>query len=156
MKYAQLVCDGDSSSFLHIKNTYGIDSVERVECIPHFKKRGFKHYSDACHNMEVVLYTKKGKEKKARNDKLLQEYRDKIEEDPSIEEPEPILETYVKGDTTNWFPLRGKNNTLQNKIAGRLSNLTIVMMNSQRHSLVDAEIRMSEAVVPFQGTTATI
>ena len=61
LKYSTIVCDGDSSSWNHVKNTYGPNTVSKEECIPHFQKRCWKHYDDACHIFSVKSLTKEGK-----------------------------------------------------------------------------------------------
>ena len=63
LKYSTIVCDGDSSSWTHVKDTYGPNTVSKEECIPHFQKRCWKHYDDACHLFSAKSLTKAGKNK---------------------------------------------------------------------------------------------
>ncbi|GFY14297.1 uncharacterized protein TNCV_1020621 [Trichonephila clavipes] len=39
LKYAHYYGDGDSKSFISVKDTYGKDSVTKYECIGHVQKR---------------------------------------------------------------------------------------------------------------------
>ena len=116
VKYCKIVCDGDSSTFKNVKDTYGIDSVTKEECIPHYKKRAWKHINELCEKLCITSLTVKGKNKLGKN----------------LGQP---------GDFKNRFPLR----PIQGKVATRLSWLCIIAMRQNLKKKNPAEA-MSRAV----------
>ena len=147
LKYTTIVCDGDSNSYKAVKDTYGMNSVEKAECIPHFQKRAWKHYNDACHNASVITPTNEGKKKIKENEEIKQKWEEEKEKNPEKYIPEPKYSVLTASDYKTNYPLRGgSEGLLEKRIATRLSKLCIVAMDQNRHGKTPA-IAMSRALM---------
>ena len=98
--YETIICDGDSTSHNAIKNTYGLDSVAKGECIAHYYKRCKRHYDAALNDFKFSKFTKSGEEKLDRFNKELGERKGGM---PNLQDYELSLNDFITE-----YPLREK------------------------------------------------
>ncbi|CAL4087858.1 unnamed protein product, partial [Meganyctiphanes norvegica] len=119
LKYSILVADGDANVWKKIKDTYGSDSVQKQECVPHYQKRVWGHIQDVCKNAKDRVIKQKALSKEAKDIDPDEDYKTK-------------------------YPLRGgKTEALSKQLASRFANLTILAMYQNKELGPEA---MSEAV----------
>ena len=109
LMYQHMISDGDSTAWNSVKNTYGSESVFKIECMAHYQKRLWKHFDAAIHNLAEKRLTKNGLKKKLQ----WEEWEKTKKENPKAKQPE--LEVMLPADWIVEYPLRGENDRLKKK-----------------------------------------